>query len=368
MRRSIFLSAVPLGAIVIGACTAGFAQSTPRTLPLPNDPLEIVTESQPVDAHPNPSAVAQLLNVARDAYALRSADRPYDLKVTFNVNSGGETQYDGAWQMEDTFVPGQGLRWTANMSNAYSITGIFTGGKYYGDGIGDHIPLRLQEARAALFDPIPPPENVGRARIRTSSANFNGTRLTCVLISTSAKGAMTAQGRRWDETEECIDPQTGLLRLHSQAPGRYYLYDYTDAPQLAGRVLPRNVTVTEGGKTVSVISVESLTGIPAANPALFTPTDEMKARGEPIAMGGAQRIARVVGRRPLTPGATAHAICVFGVVTPSGQLVEAHSLQPADPNSPAALQDAKQIRFPGVPVPGSRPQQHFVFVIEEFAM
>jgi len=43
-------------------------------------------------------------------------------------------------------------------------------------------------------------------------------------------------GRRWDEIEECIDPQSGLLQVHSQVPGRYYDYDYTDAPKLGDRV------------------------------------------------------------------------------------------------------------------------------------
>jgi hypothetical protein len=59
-------------------------------------------------------------------------------------------------------------------------------------------------------------------------------------------------------------------------------------------------------------------------------------------------------------------VCVFGVVTPAGQLVEAHSLQPSDPNSQAALDAAKQMSFSQPSVPGDYPQQHFVFVIEQF--
>ena len=67
--------------------------------------------------------------------------------------------------------------------------------------------------------------------------------------------------------------------MHSQVPGRYFAYDYSDAPQLGGHVLPRKVTVTEAGKTVTEISVDSLTELPAADPSLFVPTEEMKARG-----------------------------------------------------------------------------------------
>jgi hypothetical protein len=54
------------------------------------------------------------------------------------------------------------------------------------------------------------------------------------------------------------------------------------------------------------------------------------------------------------------------MVTPSGHLVEAHALQPSDPNSQAAVEDARKIDFsPRMPA-GGPPQQHFVFVIEKF--
>jgi hypothetical protein len=52
-------------------------------------------------------------------------------------------------------------------------------------------------------------------------------------------------------------------------------------------------------------------------------------------------------------------------VTPAGELVEAHSLQPADPISAAAVEDAKQINF-AASEPTGPPHQHFVFVIEKF--
>jgi hypothetical protein len=59
-------------------------------------------------------------------------------------------------------------------------------------------------------------------------------------------------------------------------------------------------------------------------------------------------------------------VCVFGMVTPTGQQVEAHSLQPSDPNSQAAVEDAKRIDFSPLIPAKSPPQQHFVFVIEKF--
>jgi hypothetical protein len=351
----------------VGLSSVAFGQTEPRIAPIPSDPLEMVTGPiQVVDTPAGREAVLQLLTRARQNYALRSAGQGYDLKVSFTVNSGGQTQYDGAWEMEEMFDPQQGLRWTATAAAGFTTTQISSNQMFYAEGTASNIPLRLQEARAALFGPIAAPGNVDLQSIRTSTATFNGRELSCVLHSGPVNPATAVPGRRWEESEECVDPESGLLVTHSVVPGRYYHYEYSNAPQLAGHVLPRRVIVTEAGKTVSEISVDSLTQLPAADPSLFVPTDEMKARGPAIALPGAQKISRFSGRVPFASGATAHPVCVFGLVTASGQLVEAHSLQPSDPNSQAAVEAAKRMNFAGPAPLGVRPQQHFVFVIEKF--
>ena len=109
--------------------------------------------------------------------------------------------------MEDLFDPRQGLRWTAKAPDGYAITRISRTGVLYGEDTGDYVPLRLHEARAALFDPIPSSKNADRGSLRTSTAIDQGTALTCVLLGASRNGGTTAAGRRWDETEECVDPQ-----------------------------------------------------------------------------------------------------------------------------------------------------------------
>jgi hypothetical protein len=93
----------------------------------------------------------------------------------------------------------------------------------------------------------------------------------------------------------------------------------------------------------------------------------MKAAGPPVAMTSATKISRIQGEASLARSAALHPICIFGMVTPAGRLIEAHSLQPADPNSEAALKDAESIDFSPSMSAGGPPQQHFVFVIERFA-
>jgi hypothetical protein len=357
-----------LVAAVVGLPIAA-VQNAPTTAPVARDPFEIVTgQARAVEAPAKRADILKLLDRGRESYALRSAGRAYDLKVTFSVNSNGQTEYDGAWEMEDVFDPRLGHRWTAKNGTSYAIIRISTNnGMLYGEDTASYVPLRLHEARAALFDAIPASQNAGRGSIRKADGILNGARLNCVLLSGSRNASAAAGGRRWDESEECFDPRSGLLQLHSQVPGRYYTYDYSDGPRLGSQLLPRKVTVTEAGKTVTEISVESLTEIPAADPGLFVPTAEMKARGRAITLAGAQKIFRVLGPAPLPSGATIRAICVFGVLTPSGQLAEAHSLQPSDPNTDAAVQAAKQMIFPETAPLGPQPQQHFVYLIEQYA-
>jgi hypothetical protein len=309
-----------------------------------------------------------LLDRARNSYLLRNVHQAWQLKVRFTVDSSGETNYDGDWEMEDLFAPGQGLHWRATSAAGFTVTGVFAGKEIYTEGTASAIPLRLQEARSMLFNPLPSVAYAGGGSIRTSVASFNGSPVTCILLTRSRNSANPGSGRGWDESEDCFDPQFGLLQMHSEVPGRYTVYDYSNAPRLENHVLPRTVTVTEGGRVVSRISVESLEGIASVDPALFAPTDGMKAVGRAVAMTSATKISRSQGQGPFTPDTTVRPVCVMGIVTPAGQLVEAHSLQPSDPNSEAAVNDAKGIDFSPLTPAGSPLQQHFVFVIERFVI
>jgi hypothetical protein len=282
--------------------------------------------------------------------------------VTFTVKSDGQTEHDGVWTMEDVFDPRLGLRWSATSSDGYSITRIVRGSRLFGDDSTAYVPLRLHEARAALLDPMPSLDGMNRATLRTATVVDRGAAVTCVLLSGSTSRFETANGRRWDEAEECIDPQTGLLQSHSPVPGRSYTYDYSKAVEFSGRTLPGRITVNEAGRAVSVITVESLTSPTSIDPALFRPTEAMRAKGQPVVLGGSQKLVRTIAGEPVSATAPGDTVCVFGLVTAGGQLMEAHSLQPA---SAAAIEAARKLTFPSSAQPGQPGQQFFVFVIEK---
>ena len=357
--------------LVAGALSGWMcAQNASRVAPVPQDPLELASGAiQTADSPASRAPALDLLSRAREHFALRSTRQGYDLKVRFNVNSGGVTEYDGAWQMEDIFDPKQGLHWTAKAAAGYTVTEISLNGKRYAEGTAGNFPLRLQEARSALFGAVPSAAYVQRGVIRTSTASLDGAPVVCVLFSAPENAGALPAGRGWDESEECIDPQSGLLKMYSQAPGRYLSYDYTNAPNLGGHILPRTVTVTESGHVVSRISVDSLEALASADPSLFAVTEDMKERGQPNLMADTQKIWRFAGAPSFSPDATLQPVCVFGLVTPAGDLVEAHSLQPSDPHSAAALEAARHMTFPAPLALGrARPpaQQHFEFVFVGF--
>jgi hypothetical protein len=336
-----------------------FGQNRGIAVAVPRDPLEFGAGEVQVMEGPDQQKAVQLLTRARQQYAIHNGKQGYRLKVTFQVDSGGLTQYDGDWEMEEIYVPALGMRWTAKTAG-YATTQIFANGLRFGEGAGPNVPLRLHQVRATLFDPIGIPNN---RDIRSVEATYNGVAMTCVLSAGPEHVPTEGPGRRWDETEDCIDPESGLLQIQSVVPGRYYVYDYTDAPKLGPHILPRKVTVLEGGKTVVRVDVDSLTELSEADPKLFTATKEMTWGVNMVAQ---QKMTVFAQKGSIPQDATVQPVCVFGLITPSGQLVEAHALQSSGPNSAAAVEYAKGMHF-AVPNPaGGEAQQHFVYIIEKF--
>ncbi len=353
--------------LICGLPLAGFGETGPKIASVPKEPLELVAGQLPATASgANRKAALELLARARESYALRTPPLGYNLKVRFTTDSKGQTDYDGAWEMEDLFVPGQGLRWTGKAAAGYSNVGIHSNAGLFNDATAGIVPLRLEEVRGILLHPLPSDTFASRGSIRTASVTFHEASVTCILLSAEKKPALPALGRAWEESEECIDPQTGLLVMHSEAPGRYAVYDYTEAPQLGSHALPKTLTITEGGKVVSTISVEALDELDTTDASQFVPTKAMRTKGRSIELGSTTKLTRVHAPGPLTSSMTVRAVCILGVVTPTGKLVEAHSLQPSDPNSQAALEDAKAIDFIPLTPAATAPQQHLVFVIEKF--
>ncbi len=314
------------------------AQTAPQVAPLPHDPLEPATGATFVPDTPQQRAlVLSLVERARQNSDLHMASMsPFTLKLSFTA--AGQARFTGVGDMEETWLSGRQWRWSARLAG-FSINRIGSGGVAYDDKTPGPIPMRIHMLRTAVFWPVL--TFSPGALIRIASTKFDGADVMCVLLSRQGNPATATPGRRWEEMEYCIDTRDGLLRLYSEAPGIYTTYDYRDAVHFHNRVLPREITVTEGDTPVLTARIDSLTDAVSTEAAYFTPTEQMKANGPGPMLTLPVRFPRFVS---LTNGPVGHIqpVIVVAEIGEDGAVSEAEVLQ--DPNSPLSRQVLEEVR------------------------
>jgi hypothetical protein len=309
-----------------------FSQTTLETAPLPYDPWELATGPNVVQDTPEKRAlVLNLLERARQNSAMHTpGTAPFTIKISFN-STGGDSHSQGHGELEETWLDGQTWRWSARLGE-YSQLRIFYEGAAYDDKPRGHMPLRLQMVRNSVFWPIV--GNFSASLIRMATAKWEGTAVVCILISGSGNDATATPGRRWEESEYCIDPKTGLLRIHSEAPGIYSVYDYNGGIQFHGRVLPRQTTIVEGGSSVLQIHLDTLED--ANNDSnQFVPTKKMLSHGPGAIMVGPFRFPEFVRTPPGYSGAI-QPVIVHAILDQKGKVLDAEVVQTSDPALAAA--------------------------------
>jgi hypothetical protein len=345
---------------------AVFCQSGPNIARVPDNPLELASSGvHVVDAPEERDALIRLMAKAHSYYTLKEAQQGYRLKTSFTVTSGGQTQYDGDWQMDEVFSPNLGVHLTARTSSSVFEL-LSTSNLTYQSTPAGTFPLRLHEAHGHLLGPLESTKSLRHDLIRTVAASLNGAPVTCLLLSDARRSPEAgAPGRLWQEREECLDPQTGHLLLHSPAPGLYVLYDFSQPFRFLNKELPAKMTVIENETTVIEERVESLEALPAVDPTEFTPTAQMRSQRPGTAMAGLEKMTVGPTR---SPSASIQTVVIFGLLTPDGKVAEAHPLQSSDPALvDAALRRVSQMRWPSAAAPGADREQHELFTVVHFA-
>lgn len=327
------------------------------------DPLELATGATLKVANPeNRALVLSLLERARqNGSELYAAGSPaFHLKLSFT--SGGQSRYTGPGEMDEIHYSRQTYwRWTARLGD-YSQVRVFQYGVPYDEKTPGPIPLRLQMVRGAVIWPM---DNVRPGTmIRLASAQWRGMEVMCALLS-GGDGVGAAQGRQWQEREYCVDTKSALLRIYSEAPGIYTVYDYDDALHFHGRSLARQISIVESGDTVLQIHVDTLEDAAAPDPALFTPSKEMLARGPGIVLIPAVWIP-AFATAPAGHTGKLEPVVVHASIDDHGKVIEAEVLQNSDPGlSNAALSFVKNSTYPPRRL-ARGPVQTEVFINVEF--
>src|SRR5580658_402749 len=248
------------------AFAAGLDFDTIPRPPLPPDPLELVTsDAQPVQDAQQRIAAIGLLDRAHDLSNVRA--QPYDLKTSFTASGGLAS--DGTWSLEDISPRGGGYRWTAQ-GPYYSAINLYpesSANGLYGNQPSGILPLRLTQVRSAIFFVYP---RVGpQASVRTATGLLNGAQQNCVLIVIGAGKRSFTGGRNWEESEYCVDAQTGLLSQYSPAPGLFVRYDYSSGIRFHDKFIPTAFSISENGQVVAAARTIGVSDPPARSEAMF---------------------------------------------------------------------------------------------------
>ena len=300
--------------------------------PLPPDPLELVTgDAQPVQDAQQRIAAIGLLEKARSLSNVRA--QPYDLKTSFTASGDGASA--GSWALEDVAPKSGGYRWTAQGPN-FSAVNVYPGsttGALYGNQPGGTLPLRLIQVRSAIFFIFP---TVGpQASVRTGTGSLNGVQQNCVLVVIGAGNRTFTGGRNWEESEYCVDAQTGLLTQYSPAPGLFIRYDYSSGIRFHDKFIPTAFNIVENGQAVAEARTIAVTDPPDRTDAMFDTTGLIEL-GAGRAMNPGMRMtasAPVPGQPFPTSNATAamQVVTLHGNAAGNGALSEIEILASSDP-------------------------------------
>ncbi|MGA7409907.1 MAG: hypothetical protein WBW33_05440 [Bryobacteraceae bacterium] len=325
---------------------------------MPSDRLELVTaNAQPVQDVSQRIALTELLGTAFQRSNVRAY--PYDQKTTFTTF--GSSPSDGAWKLEDT-SSGSAYRWTAE-GPAFSVINLFQkNNALYSNQPATALPLRLAQVRGIIFFKMTP---LGpRASLRSAGANLDGAELQCALVSHPMQPKVDTGGRRWEESEYCVDPKSGNLITYSPIPGFYVLFDYSKALRFHDRVIPNKFTVTQGGRVVIEGQIDSIAD-PPSDPALFQPSN-LNAIGVGAVMTAPWRYRIKLPAADTPAGNTGAIVVLHAMQPPGGKLTEVELIDSTNPAfSSSALSFAANWGG-GVPSenaePGATPQSHEVFL------
>jgi hypothetical protein len=245
---------------------------------------------------------------------------PHRLDVSFTAI--GNLPYTGPGTFTELWLSGQNWRWNTTFG-PFSQTRIGFHRQPFDDRPVAETPMRLHMLRNAIFwfAGVQPSPN---ALIRVAPVTWNGRPVTCLLLSKTVAAA--TQSRQWEEEEYCVDDASGLLQIHSIAPGTYAVYSY-GANLFHDLQLPERITVYVAGVTAidAQIQINDVSGV---DPSQFTPTPDMTANGIALRESGLERISMDV---PNPTVRTIQPAIVIAEMDGQGNVVEEELSAAADP-------------------------------------
>ena len=216
--------------------------------PVPEDLHEPVAGRVQVPSTPAARAAAfYLLERARQNSLIhRQGMQPY--RFTMSFVASGNVSNTGAGELTETWINGRTWRWTVNLANISVVRAAYNGQLLENNHV-EIIPTRAHMLRNEIFWAVE--QYTVKAQIRTAAIQWNGKSATCILASGVSGDAVQSQTRLWQDEEYCVDNDSGLLVVHSIAPGIFANFSYTSNQQFHGRAMPDRIAIYVGGSLVA---------------------------------------------------------------------------------------------------------------------
>ncbi len=326
--------------VVILACANSAALSAAIGL-VPPDPHEPVTGAVQVVTSPaDHAATLYLLERARqNSLTHNRGMQPYHFTASFNAV--GSAEGSGSGELTEIWMNGQKWRWTANLGGA-SVVRVSNRGRLLENSHVAAIPMRAHMLRNEIFWALD--EYAAKAQLRTAQVQWNGKPATCILASGVTGAATQTQGRLWQEEEYCVDNSSGLLVMHSIAPGTFAVFGYTTNQQFHGRTMPDRITLYVGGSMVADSSFSIVDANSGDQAAIVSGSETMS--GERVV--GVQMPVRMPITAPAgaTSSGTQQSVMIHADVDGEGKIVEEELSATGDPSlTQAALDLVKATEF-----------------------
>jgi hypothetical protein len=210
--------------------------------------------------------------------------------------------------------------------------------------------------------------------VRTATGLLNGAPQSCLLIVIGAGKRSFNGGRNWEESEYCVDAQTGLLSQYSPAPGLFVRYDYSSGIRFHDKFIRTAFKIFEHGQVVAEARTIGVTDAPARTDAMFD-TAGLTPLGAGRAMNPGMNMAiRTVATGQRFPtsngGATMQAVTLHGNLAGDGTLSEVEVLATSNPGlNQAAIDQASAIAHGrSQNQPGATAQSSQLIMTFEFTM
>jgi len=303
--------------------------------PMPATANEPVTGGvQPASAPNDHAAAVYLLERARqNSLTHNPGMQPFHFAASFTA--AGTSTETGSGELTEIWRNGQSWRWTATLGNT-SLVRVSSRGQLFESNHAATLPMRAHMLRNEIFWATE--GYTARAQLRTSKIQWNGREATCVLASGVTGPATQATGRLWQEEEYCIDNASGLLMIHSVAPGTYAIFGYNTNQQFHGRTLPDRITIYVNGSLADE-ALFRIADLAPQDEAALVPGPEMTATPRPVPIEGPVRRPLAGSQQNLAGGGAVQSVMVHAQVNAQGHVTSEELSATGDPSLTRAALD-----------------------------